>query len=300
MFSAIEGKGLEPDPSARGGNSMKKGALILIFASFLGLLVIGIHAAGQFKAEENADFAKWEDFLATAKQVDEKRMSMSEGVTQPYELTLEKDGVTRKAVWKNASGITKGFKESWKAEIAAYKLSKALGVNMVPPTVMREHNGDKGSCQLWVDYWKNFEAITKEKLQPKGIKYTYFIRQLCLQRAFDNLLSNEDRHQRNYLITEDWRMILIDHSRSFRTTAKFTKNLIYDEKNKESKTFIMDTLPRKFYEALKALTAASIRDIVGDLLTDDEIAGTMARRELMVTWIEKHIKEMGEAYVLYD
>jgi hypothetical protein len=69
MFSAIEGKGLEPDPSARGGNSMKKGALILIFASFLGLLVIGIHAAGQFKAEENADFAKWEDFLATAKQV---------------------------------------------------------------------------------------------------------------------------------------------------------------------------------------------------------------------------------------
>ena len=275
---------------------MKRGAWILIAAA---LAVFVLQSAAQFKPEEIADFAKWEDFLATAKIVDEKRLPMSEGVTQPWKLTLEKDGVTRNAVWKNLSGIIKGFKESWTAEIAAYRLSKALGMNMVPPTVEREFRGNKGSCQLWVDYWKNFEAITKEKLQPKGIKYTYFIRDLCLQRGFDNLISNEDRHQRNYLITDDWRMILIDHSRTFRTTPKFTKNLIYDENFKEGKNFIMDTLPRKFYEAIQGLTAVSVRDIVGATLTDEEIASVMARRDLMVAWIEKHIKEKGEAYVLY-
>lgn len=276
---------------------MKRGACILVV---VGLAVFVLQSVAQFKPEEITDYAKWEEFLATAKIVDQKQLPESEGVTQPWELTLEKDGIKRNAVWKKISGNVRGFKENWKAEIAAYRLSKALGLNMVPPTVEREFQGDKGSCQLWVDFWKNFEKITKEKLQPKGIKYSYFIRALCLQRAFDNLISNEDRHQRNYLITEDWRMILIDHSRTFRTTAKFTKNLIYDEKYKEGKNFIMDTLPRKFYEAVKSLTAASIREVVGDTLTDEEIGSTVARKDLMVAWIEKHIKEMGETYALYD
>jgi hypothetical protein len=294
---------------------MKRCALVLICAGFLALGQVAAIAAPrggaacaegttiaapQFKPDEIIDFAKWEDFLTTAKLVDQKQLPESEGVTQPWKLTLEKDGVTRNAVWKNMSGIVGGHKEGWLTEIAAYRLSKALGLNMVPPTVEREFRGNKGSCQLWVDSWKNFEAITKEKLQPKGIKYTYFIRDLCLQRAFDNLIANEDRHQRNYLITEDWRMILIDHSRTFQTTAKFTKSLIYDEHFKEGKNFIMDTLPRKFYEAIKALTAASIREIVGDTLTDNEIAATMARQVLIVAWIENHIKEKGETYVLYD
>jgi hypothetical protein len=275
---------------------MKRGAWIVVAA---GLAVFVLQSVAQFKPEEITDYAKWEDFLATAKIVGEKRLPESEGVTRPWELTLEKDGVTRHAAWKNPAG-GRGYKESWKTEIAAYRLSKYLGLNMVPPTVEREFQGDKGSCQLWVAYWKNFEAITKEKLQPKGIKYTYFIRELCLQRAFDNLISNEDRHQRNYLITEDWRMILIDHSRTFRTTAKFTKNLIYDENFKEGKNFIMDTLPRKFVEILKTLTAASIRDVVGETLTDEEISATIARKDLMVAWIDKHIKEKGETYALYD
>jgi hypothetical protein len=305
---------------------MKRCALVLICAGFLALGCIAAEpgpaaaklgissaaqggaagaegatiAAPQFKPDEIADFAKWEDFLTTAKIVDQKQLPLEEGVTQPWKLTLEKDGVTRNAVWKNVSGLVGGHKEGWKTEIAAYRLSKALGLNMVPPTVEREFRGDKGSCQLWVDSWKNFEGITKEKIQPKGIKYTYFIRELCLQRAFDNLIANEDRHQRNYLITEDWRMILIDHSRTFQTTGKFTKSLIYDEHFKEGKNFIMDTLPRKFYEAIKALTAASIREIVGDTLTDNEIAAMMARQALMIAWIENHIKEKGEAYVLYD
>jgi hypothetical protein len=276
---------------------MKRGVWILLAA---GLAVFALQSVAQFKPEEITDFAKWEDFLATAKIVGERRLPESEGVTRPYDLTLEKDGVTRHGAWKPLAGLVKGYNESWKTEIAAYRLSKYLGLNMVPPTVEREYQGKKGSLQLWVDSWKNFEAITKEKLAPSGIKYTYFIRELCLQRAFDNLIANVDRHQRNYLITVDWRMLLIDHSRTFRTGKDYTKSLIYDEHHKENKNFIMDTLPRKFVEILKSLTAASIRDVVGDTLTDEEISAMMARQALMVAWIEKHIKEKGEAYVLYD
>lgn len=275
---------------------MKKAILV----SFVfGFLWFSLELLAQFKPEEVADYGKWEDFLQTAKIIDERQMSQSEGVTRPYVLTLEKDGVTQRAAWKNPIGMQKGYQESWKTEIAAYRLSKYLGLDMVPPTVEKERDGKKGACQLWVKYWLNFEEIINEKFQAKGIQYVYFIRKLCLQRAFDNLVNNIDRHRRNYLITEDWRMILIDHSRAFMTDKKYNEKLIYDEKHKENKNFIMDQLPRAFVEKLRSLDAASIKSAVGEYLTDEEINATLKRRDLMIAWIDKHIKEKGEDYVLY-
>lgn len=94
-------------------------------------------------------------------------------------------------------------------------------------------------------------------------------------------------------------MILIDHGRAFMTDKKFTEKLFYDENNKENKNFIMDQLPRAFEEKLKSLDAASIKAAVGEYLTDKEIDGTLKRRDLMVAWIDKHIKDKGEEYVLY-
>jgi hypothetical protein len=120
-----------------------------------------------------------------------------------------------------------------------------------------------------------------------------------MQRTFDNLIANEDRHQNQYLITEDWRMILIDHSRSFRTSKKFTKKLIYDEKYKEGPTFIMKEIPKDLYEKLKSLNTEVIKEVVGEYLTDKEIEATLIRRDLIVEWLDKRIKKMGEEKVLY-
>jgi len=253
----------------------------------------------QFKPEEILDQAKWEEFLRTATIVAEYQMKESEGVTRPWVLTLEKDGVKHQAIWKDAIGRMKGYMESWKAEIATYRLSKHLGLNMVPPTMEKERQGKSGSCQLWVVSWKDYFTIVNEERQPPPNRVNSFLRALSLQRAFDNLIANADRHGKNYLITEDWRMILIDHSRSFRKGPDFTTKLLYDETNRVSRSFIMDQLPRKFVEILRALTAPAIRDIVGEYLADEEIADTLKRRDLMTAWIDKHILDKGEAYVLY-
>ena len=94
-------------------------------------------------------------------------------------------------------------------------------------------------------------------------------------------------------------MILIDHSRSFSATKRARTDLIYDEKNRESSKFIMETLPRAFVDALRALTAESIREIVGEYLDDDEIAATLSRRDAIIAWLDKRIAELGEAKVLY-
>ncbi len=276
---------------------MKKAVRIVLSFAALGIMS---SLWAQLPPAVVADYDKWEDFLKTAKVTAQKQLTGSLAVTNPWILTLEKDGVSHKALWKDVFGANvKGFKETWKGEIAAYRLSRALGLNMVAPTVEREFQGDRGSCQMWIESWNTLETIMKKKILPPGIKAMYFARELCLQRAFDNLIYNVDRHLRNYLIEDDWRMILIDHSRSFATSKKAKTELIYDEKNKENPNFIMESLPRSFFEALKALTPESVRTIVGDYLTDEEIAATLARRDLIVAWLDKRIAALGEIKALY-
>ncbi len=94
-------------------------------------------------------------------------------------------------------------------------------------------------------------------------------------------------------------MILIDHSRTFAYDKKARTDLIYDEKYKEGPQFIMASMPRAFYEALKALTPESIRTAVGPYLDDEEIAATIDRRNLIIAWMDKYIAKEGEQKVLY-
>ena len=51
-------------------------------------------------------------------------MGREKGITLPWKLTLEKDGITRHAIWKDVEGVQLGFLENWKWEIAAYRLDK--------------------------------------------------------------------------------------------------------------------------------------------------------------------------------
>ncbi len=276
---------------------MKKIFLCLLVSLFV--FGLNLQSLAQFTDEEVAEQEKWEDFLQTAEIVgSEQPFSDREAVTNPWRLTLEKDGVTKNALWKNPEGRMRGFIENWRWEIAAYRLDKYLGLNMVPPTVERRFQNDRGSCQLWVDAKMSLREKEAQNIKTPSYKVFYWNRALYLQRAFDNLIANEDRHQNQFLITEDWRMILIDHSRSFRTSKKFTKNLIYDENHKEGPR-LMKELPRAFVEKLRSLDQATIKNIVGEYLTDDEIEAVLIRKDLILDWLDKYIKKEGEDKVLY-
>ena len=277
---------------------MKKKLITFFFA----IIVLGFlfHSLAQFTPEELAEREKWEEFLKAAEIIkQEQPFSKREAVTEPWVLTLEKDGRTEKALWKNPEGRMKGFMENWKWEIAAYRLDKYLGLNMVPPTVERRFQGNRGSCQYWVDAEMSLKDKFENKIKTPSYKIFPLNRAYYMQRAFDNLIANEDRHQNQFLFTKDWRMILIDHSRTFRTSKKFTKKLIYDEKYKEGPTFIMKELPRAFVEKLKSLNAEVIKDIAGEYLTDNEIKAMLTRRNLIIKWLDKRIKKLGEDKVLY-
>lgn len=263
------------------------------------LIGLNLQAFAQFTEEEATEKEKWEDFLKNAEVVGQDQpFSDREAVTKPWKLTLEKDGVTKNALWKNCEGRMKGFMENWRWEIAAYLLDKHLGLNMVPPTVEKRFQNNRGSCQLWVNAKMSLKDKYEQNINTPSYKVFPWNRALYLQRALDNLIANEDRHQNQFLITEDWRMILIDHSRSFRTSGKFAKKLIYDEKHKEGPR-LMKQLPRAFVEKLKALNMESIKGVVGEYLTDKEIEYVLIRRDLILKWLDKQIKIEGEDKVLY-
>lgn len=255
-------------------------------------------SAAQFTAEELAEREKWEEFLMTAEVVGSRQMTGREAVTSPWVLTLEKDGVTRQGLWKNAQGRMGGFWEGWNYEIAAYRLDKLLGLEMVPPTVERRFREERGSCQLWIDDGISLRDKEEQKIKVPPIKVLAWNRATYLQRFWDNLIANEDRHQNQILITPDWRMILIDHSRSFRSSSKFTRSLLYTERHREGPK-LMSELPRAIVEKIKALDIEAIKTAVGDYLTNDEINAVLIRRDLILKEIDKLIRINGEDKVLY-
>ena len=276
---------------------MKEKLIIFIFL----FLAVGlfIQSFAQFTPRELNERAKWEKFLHEAKIISSsKDFSESEAVTEPWTLVLEKDGVTRRALWKNPEGRFKGFLDSWKCEIAAYLLDKLLGLNMVPPTVEKRFQGDKGSCQLMLENVIMLRTKLEEKIKAPSYRVEPLNRATYLQRAWDNLIANVDRNMGDILYTEDWRMILIDHGRAFRSSKKYTKNLIFDEKYKGGPK-LMKKLPNAFVEKLKSLNFKLIREAVGEYLTDKEIEAALIRRDLIIDWLDKRIKELGEDKVLY-
>jgi len=271
---------------------------IVAFSIFIIFMGFYFQSIAQFTPEGLAERARWEEFLKTAEITSFYQMKGREAVTEPWVLTLEKDGIKRQAMWKDIEDRSKGSMENWKWEIAAYRLDKYLALNMVPPTIEKRFRGNRGSCQLWVDYWIKASVKNEQKIKVPSYKVFYYNRATYLRWAWDNLIANEDRHSGNIFITKDWRTILPDHSRSFRTSKKFTKNLIYTEKHKEGPKIVKE-LPRAFVEKLKALNFEAIKDVIGEYLTDKEINALLTRRYLIIDEINKRIKKLGEDKVLY-
>jgi len=156
----------------------KRIAIFSLFSIFLGF---HLRSLAQFTQDELAETAKWEEFLKTARVVDQQQLKGPGSITEPWALTLEKDGMTRRAVWKNPKTRMPDQPEGWKWEIAAYRLDKYLGLNMVPPTLERKFKNDLGSCQLWVDAWITFEPVSERKVWPPLFKENIFFRALYLE-----------------------------------------------------------------------------------------------------------------------
>ena len=172
---------------------MKK--YLIPFSVIFAVLSFNLLTRAQFTPEELAKRPKWEEFLRTAKIIkSEQPWDFREAVTRPWRLTLEKDGIVINALWKDAKGRMHGVIENWYWEIAAYRLDKCLGVNMVPPTVEKKFDNKTGSCQMYAGVM-DLEEKVENKVKTPSYRIFHLNRAYYIQRAFDNLIANNDRHQ---------------------------------------------------------------------------------------------------------
>lgn len=118
-------------------------------------------------------------------------------------------------------GVHRGFSESYNAEIAAYELDKLLKMDMVPPSVERQIQGNKGAAQLWVE---NVVDAT-DPTPPLPPEKTYWEAQLVRMMMFDTLIGSRDRNRRNMLRDRSWNLILLDHSRTFTAGTELLQKL---------------------------------------------------------------------------
>ncbi len=270
-------------------------AYTMFVSLLMSFLATGILFA-QFVPEELALRSQQENCLKSADIISFKEIG--HGVTKPYRVYLKNEMGEISGCWKNPAGVQKGFLEGWQYEIAAYEMDKLVGLNMIPPTVERKLEGKTGSLQFWTDTPINDLERMEQGIEIPRDKLENWSKAKYLQRAFDCLIGNEDRTQENIRYTSDWRMILIDHSRSFRSSRKYTDHLMYGRNGiKEQKLFRV--LPRAFVESLKALDFENVSRIVGSYLSEKEVRSILNRRDLLLEEISVMIKEKGEQNILY-
>ena len=198
-----------------------------------------------------------EQFLKVGKITRAKETS--KGVTGSNRVTMTAGGITHEAhvqcideakqSFQTDRGTELNFKDTYKFNIAAYRLARLLGIRNLPVTVERKVQGKTCAVDWWVDDVMMDEAKrVKSKRQAPDIEA--WNEQMYLVRVFDQLIFNVDRNLTNLLILNDWEIVMIDHSRSFRLahTLENPKNLVRCDR-----TLLQNLRALKRDDAIKAL-----------------------------------------------
>lgn len=220
-----------------------------------------------------------ERFLRTARVLNEEYAG--KGINESKKATLT-DGRRKhlahiqfidiyKPLFKGKDGSEeKDFKDTWKFNVAAYRLARRLGLGqMVPPSVERTIDGKRASVTWWLD---DIAMDEKERLE-KSIKppdVAAWNRQMDSIRVFDQLIYNMDRSQENLVIGRDWKAYMIDHTRAFRKWSTLRNPAAVGKCSPELR------------RALEDLTRDVLLRELASYLTTEEIDAILARRDLIV------------------
>ncbi len=269
----------------------------LLFTAF-----VVVSAAG-LAAPQSADTAtpaltdqQKEEFLRSAKITAMKELSV--GINNTHRATLTDGKTTRyahvqsvnisKSLFATVNGPELNFRDSYKYNIAAYKLDRLLGLNMVPVSVERKVEGDSSAVTWWVD----FKMMEKDRHQNKTpvppARRINWNDQMYQTRVFNELIYNTDPNLGNRLIMEDWSIRLVDFTRAFRRlkTLRAPKNL--------------NRCDRRIYNAMQELNGENLTRELGEYLVKPEIQAILARRDKIMKFFNSEIAAKGEAAIICD
>jgi len=238
--------------------------------------------------------ADMEKFLQLGRVV--KKKESSKGVTNAYRVTLSDGDLTHDAQVQNVD-IEKAifnvdprhsevnFRDSYRYNIAAYRLATLLGLDNVPMSVERVVDGKPAAVTWWLDnVMDDGDRRKKNVANANPLRAADYY---AMMYVFDELIQNRDRNQGNIMWSPDSKMWMIDHTRAFR----LGRDLLKPEN--------LTRVERTFFEKLRALDRQVFTEMAGRTLTKDEIDSLFVRRDRLVQIFDQKIATLGEARILY-
>ena len=220
--------------------------------------------------------------VLTCGEIDvEGRMPWSSNAT--FLVNIKCEDMVGRGIYKP----TRGERPLWdfepglhRREVAAYRLSEALGLDLVPPTVLRDGPYGEGSVQWFVDVDHRQHYFTIHEERP-DLHDT--LRNVAV---FDLLANNTDRKSGHVLIDSDDHIWGIDHGLCFSADFKL-RTVVWEFGGEPIDSALIDAARR---------IAERVPLEVATLLDDDEVAAMQKRAE----WLTKNpvfpVDQSGRRY----
>ena len=163
-------------------------------------------------------------------------------------------------LWDFPSGL-------FKREIAAYRLSEALGWGLVPLTVKRQGPHGEGSLQLFVDadFEQHYFTLRENPAHRARLE------RICI---FDLVTNNADRKSGHCLLGPDGNVYAIDNGLTFHVDPKL-RTVIWD--------FGGEPIPGAIVADLRRLLSDGIPKGVADLIERDECEALLRRISAVIS-----------------
>ncbi len=234
--------------------------------------------------------AEKETFLKKSRVVSMEEVG--EGVSNPWKVKLERDGVQMKAIYKNidmrmetafshGSETADEYMDSYKSEIAAYELDKLIGIEILPVIVERKVKGKKGSLREWVeDVMPRYGHGNRPPLDNRLSDWLHTV------WLFDYLIYNTDRGTHNIMIATDWSPVVIDNSIAFNTFQKPIR--------------ILYRFPREVVDRLRTLEKKSVDRALRRYLKRHQIDALWNRMQNVLKTVDHRKEQFGEQEVYFS
>jgi uncharacterized repeat protein (TIGR03843 family) len=168
----------------------------------------------------------------------------------------------------------------YRREVAAYELSEAMGLHVVPPTIVRDGPYGTGSLQWFVqaDHQEHYFTIFEKRPDLHE--------RLQLMAVLDVVANNTDRKSGHVLLGDDDGIWGIDHGLCF--AADFKLRTVIWEFGGQS---IPDAVLPKLQQLIGRVPLS-----VSALLNDEEVQAISDRAEWLLQQGEFPIDESGRRY----
>jgi len=221
---------------------------------------------------------------AKVEKIDKQRLG---GRTGPWLVTLGDGAVKQLAVFRHVDRRRPlQTPDSYKYDIAAYELTKLLGIELVPPVVERQVEGRLGSLQVYLENCNREKDRKRKKLVPPDP--AAFSKALEGTKVFENLSYDECQDTDDlYVHRDDWRICRVDFSEAFAPVPELLPGCG------------ITVCPKKLFEGLLKLDEEAVRLALGGYLSQEEIGALLIRKGLIIEEIKNLINKKGEDAVLF-